>query len=88
VAYKPKDNEQHLLTQDYSVFVKEIEHTGYEVKTKDRIVHFEPQFIIDEETFEKTDKILEDFTSMQKEFKDFLNSQEEEIKKAFHLDLM
>ena len=47
VAYKPKDNEQHLLTQDYSVFVKEIEHTGYEVKTKDRIVTFQPTFLID-----------------------------------------
>ena len=88
VAYKPKQNEQHLLQNDYSVFVKEIEHTWYEVKTKDRIVHFEPQFIIDEETFEKTDQILEDFTAMQKEFKEFLQWQEEEIKNAFHLDLM
>ena len=88
VAYKPKQNEQHLLQNDYSVFVKEIEHTWYEVKTKDRIVHFEPQFIIDEETFEKTDQILEDFTTMQKEFKEFLQWQEEEIKNAFHLNLM
>lgn len=88
VAYKPKLNEKYLLENDYEVYVKEIENTWYEVKTKDRIVHFQPQFIIDEETFEKTDKILEDFTNMQQEFKEFLKYQEQEIKTAFHLDLM
>ena len=82
-AYKPKHNEKHLLENDYEVFVKEIENIGYEVKTKNRTVHFDPQFIINEETFEKEDRLLEDFTSMQAEFKEYLKRQEEEIKTAF-----
>jgi len=88
IAYKPKDSEKHLLSADYEVFVKEIENIGYEVKTLQRTVHFAPQYVINEETFEKTGKLNEDFSSMQKEFKGFLQSQEEEIKEAFHLKLM
>lgn len=86
IAYKPKNNEGHLLDQDYEVFVREIENLGYEVKTKKRTVHFQPQFIIDEETFEITSKKLEDFSQMQKDFSEFMKRQEEEIKKAFHSD--
>lgn len=85
VAYKPKENEQHLLTNDYEVFIKEIENIGYEVKTVQRAVHFQPQFIINEETFEHTSDLEEDFTSMISEFKEYLQRQEEEIKNAFHL---
>ncbi|AFI04549.1 HsdM family class I SAM-dependent methyltransferase [Helicobacter cetorum] len=88
IAYKPKLDEQFLLTQDYQVFIKEIVNIGYEVKTKQRAVHFEPQYIIDEETFEKTSILHEDFSSLQKEWKSFLQYQEEEIKQAFHLDMM
>ena len=84
VAYKPKQNEKNLLSQDYEVFIREIENLGYEVKTKNRTVQFEPQFVIDEETFEKTGKKLEDFSLMQKDFAEFIKRQEEEIKKAFH----
>lgn len=86
VAYKPKPNEKHLLQNDYEVFIKEIENIGYEVKTKNRTVHFDPQFIINEETFEKEDKLLEDFSSLQSEFQEYLKRQEEEIKKAFHFE--
>ncbi len=85
VAYKPKENEQHLLTNDYEVFIKEIENIGYEVKTVQRAVHFQPQFIINEETFEHTSDLEEDFSSMINEFKEYLQRQEEEIKNAFHL---
>lgn len=85
VAYKPKENEQYLLTNDYEVFIKEIENIGYEVKTVQRAVHFQPQFIIDEETFDHTSDLEEDFTSMIIEFKEYLQRQEEEIKNAFHL---
>jgi len=88
IAYKPKAEEQHLLKKDYEVFVKEIQNIGYEVKTVKRSVHFAPQYIINEETFEKTSQLNEDFSAMQSEFKEFLQRQEEEIKKAFHLDLM
>lgn len=86
IAYKPMHNEKHLLTQDYEVFVKEIENIGYEVKTINRTVHFAPQFVINEETFEKTTEVKEDFTSMQREFTEFLKRQEEEIKHAFCLE--
>jgi type I restriction enzyme M protein len=89
IAYKPKQNEQYLLNEDYEVFVKEIENIGYEVKTVKRTVHFAPKYIINEETFEKEDnKLDEDFSQMQTEFKEFLQRQEEEIKEAFHIDKM
>ncbi|MCP3660107.1 MAG: N-6 DNA methylase [Bacteroidetes bacterium] len=88
IAYKPKKSEKQLLENDYEVFVKEIKNIGYEVTTVKRSIHFEPQYIINEETFEKEDKLLEDFTGMQKGFKEFLKRQEEEIKEAFHLERM
>ena len=86
IAYNPKKDEKHLLENDYEVFVKEIKDIGYEVKTVKRSVYFEPQYIINEETFEKENKLNEDFSTMQKEFKEFLQRQEEEIKNAFHLN--
>lgn len=88
IAYKPKKSEQYLLNSDYEVFVKEIVNIGYEVKTVQRTVHFAPQYIINEETFEKTGKLNEDFSAMQREWKEFLQRQEEEIKNAFHLSQM
>lgn len=87
IAYKPKKNEKHLLDSDYEVFIKEIQNIGYEVKTVKRSVHFEAQYIINEETFEKTEKLNEDFSEMQIEFKEYLKRQEEEIKKAFHFSI-
>ncbi|MDR3519963.1 MAG: N-6 DNA methylase [Candidatus Pacebacteria bacterium] len=85
IAYKPKEDEKHLLNEDYEVFIKEIENIGYEVKTIKRSITFKPMFVIDESIFERTSKINEDFTSMLKDFKEFLQRQEYEIKKAFHL---
>ena len=83
IAYKPKYDERYLLTEDYEVFVKEIENIGYEVKTVNRTIHFAPQYIINEETFEKTSDLLEDFSTMQRDFTEYLKRQEESIKKAF-----
>ncbi|MFA5879217.1 MAG: N-6 DNA methylase [Candidatus Margulisiibacteriota bacterium] len=88
IAYKPKQSEKYLLDADYEVFVKEVVNIGYEVKTVKRSVHFAPQYIINEETFEKTGHLNEDFSAMQQEFKEFLQRQEEEIKNAFHLSQM
>ncbi len=88
IAYKPTAEQKHLLSKDYEVFVKEIQNIGYEVKTVKRSVHFAPQYIINEETFEKTSQLNEDFSTMQSEFKEFLQRQEEELKRAFHIDLM
>ena len=88
IAYKPKKDEKHLLENDYEVFIKEIKDIGYEVKTIKRSVHFEPQYIINEETFEKENKLNEDFSAMQRDFKEFLQRQEEEVKNAFRLNSM
>ena len=85
IAYKPKDDEVHLLDADYEVFIKEIESIGYEVKTVKRTITFKPHFVINEETFEHTSKLDEDFTNMQEEFKEFLKRQEVEIKRAFNI---
>lgn len=84
IAYKPRDNEKSLLTEDYEVYIKEIENIGYEVKTKDRIVTFDPKFIIDEETFENTWILNEDFSNMISEFKEWMKWQRQELKKSFN----
>lgn len=86
IAYKPRTNEKDkLLKSDYEVYIKDIETIGYEVKTIKRTIHFKPQFIINTETFEKTNKLDEDFTDMCNEFNEYLKRQEEEIKLAFNL---
>jgi type I restriction enzyme M protein len=86
IAYKPRENEKKLLSNNYEVFIKEVENIGYEVKTVNRSIEFKPQFVIDENTFERTEQLEEDFTDMLSEFKEYLQRQEEEIKEAFHLD--
>ena len=85
IAYKPKENEKQLLKNNYEIFVKEIVNIGYEVKTIKRTIHFEPKYCIDEDTFEKMDKLDEDFSILQEEWSNFLKKQEEEIKKAFNV---
>lgn len=87
IAYKPKSSEKHLLDADYEVFIKEVENIGYEVKTVKRTITFKPQFLINEETFEHTSKLEEDFSTMQNEFKEFLKRQELEIKNAFNFKI-
>ncbi len=84
IAYKPKSTEKDILKEDYEVFVREIENIWYEVKTKDRIVNFEPKFIIDEETFENTWKLKEDFPIMIADFKEWMKWQRVELKQAFN----
>ena len=89
IAYKPKgENEKKELidNSDYSIFVKEIEKIGYEVKTIKRTITFKPQFLINEDTFENTGKLDEEFTDMVQDFKQYLKSQEQPIKVAFNAD--
>jgi type I restriction enzyme M protein len=86
ISYKPKNDEKHLLDNDYEIFIKEVERIGYEVKTVKRTITFKPQFIINEDTFEHTSQLDEDFSGMQNEFQEFLKRQELEIKNAFNLD--
>lgn len=87
IAYKPKLNEKFLLNANYEVFIKNVESIGYEVKKVQRSIIFQPQYIINEDTFERIDKIDEDFSEMQIEFNEFLKRQKEEIKKAFNFQI-
>lgn len=84
IAYKPKEEEKRILSEDYEVFIKEINNIGYEWKTKNRARTNPKIEVIDEETFESTGEILEDFSEMQREFETFMNKQEKIIRKAFH----
>lgn len=89
MAYKPRESEkQRILSQDYEVFIKDVQNIGYEVKTVKRTIQFNPQFVINEDTFEKTNKLDEDFTEMYSDFMEYLKRQEEEIKIAFNIDSM
>lgn len=89
MAYKPKT--KSILDSNYKIFTKEIKNIGYEVKVKDRIVNFIPQFKINEETFdvEKDNNgnpiINEDMTETIKDFNDWLVSQEKELKEVFNV---
>lgn len=90
VAYKPKFG-SNILNEDYHVFPYEVQNTGYEVKTKKRLVVFEPRFVIDETTFtEALDKdgnklLLEDFSDLRAGFTTWLQFQESELREAFHV---
>lgn len=86
IGYKPKENEKHLLQNDYEVFTQEIKYTGYEVKTVKRNVVFEPIKEYDPITFEDTGRLREDFTKMLEKFEEYMKCQEEEIKSAFGRD--
>lgn len=90
VAYKPKSDElKKLKEQGYSIFIKNIENIGYEVKTKKRIKNFVKVYKIDPETFEiELDeqgraKLNEDFTQTLSEFKSWCAMQEESLQNIF-----
>ncbi len=90
IAYKPKSGNL-ILKQDYQVFPYEVRNIGYEVKTKKRLVMFEPRFIIDETTFTEAldsegNKLLrEDFSDLQEKFATWVKFQEPELREAFHV---
>jgi type I restriction enzyme M protein len=90
VAYKPKSGSD-ILEKDYQIFPFEVQNIGYEVKTKKRLVTFEPRFLIDETTFseavdmEGNKLLLEDFSALQEEFSTWIKFQEPDLRKAFHV---
>ncbi len=95
IAYKPKPNEVHILSEDYEIFVKEVKHVGYTVNRIDRIVIMTPDFVINEETFQRekdingNDKRLTDLPDLVNEFNEWLNKNKykyEIIYNAFHGD--
>lgn len=95
IAYKPKKNERHILNEDYEVFVKEIEHVGYSVKEKNKVIDMPPNYLIDENTYEIVHDengkkcILSDFPELVSTFGDWLEDNKyvnREIYRAFHGD--
>jgi type I restriction enzyme M protein len=90
IAYKPSAKQiDELKKKDYSIFVKNIEKVGYEVKTIKRTKYFEKLYLIDKKDFsyqvdsEGNAIIDEDFTKTVAEFKKWCLSQEEELKSKF-----
>ncbi len=89
-AYKPnKKKLDELIKNDYQVFSKQIKKVGYEVKTKNKVKCFETKYKINLKTFEKelnpdgSPMLDEEFTDTVKEFKQWCNKQEDDLKKLF-----
>lgn len=89
IAYKPpKERLNELIENNYNIFIKDINKIGYEVKTSKRVKYFEKKYKLDENYNMLMDKegnplLDEEFSTIENEFKDWCNSQEEEIKKLF-----
>lgn len=90
VGYKPTPKRlQELISDNYSVFTRDIINVGYTKRTSKRTVKFEPDYALDPDTFEirtndKGESVLdEDFSKIIIEFKEWCISQETEIKELF-----
>ena len=91
VAYKPTEKELKKLNENgYSIFVKDIQKVGYEVKTIKRVKHFVPIYKINDEKFEvETDKegrplLDEEFSSTVQEFREWCLGQEKSLQDLFY----
>ena len=90
VAYKPSTKElEKLNAQGYSVFVKDIQKVGYEIRTSKRVKYYHAIHKINEQTFEvEIDKegeplLDEEFTETVKEFKEWCLEQEKTLQDLF-----
>lgn len=90
VAYKPPLEElQKLQKENYSIFIKDIQKVGYNVKTVKRVKFYHPVYEIDENTFqikinENGEPVQdEELSSIIEEFRYWCNSQEEILKDIF-----
>ena len=90
VAYKPeKDELERLKAQGYSVFIKNIQNIGYEIKTTNRVKNFVNVYKIHPESFEveldENDraKLDEDFSGTISEFREWCKMQEESLQNLF-----
>jgi type I restriction enzyme M protein len=97
IAYKPKEGQENILTEDYEVFVKEIINIGYTVNTKGKIITMSPTLLIHPETFKKEidengdNKILTDLPSLVSEFREWIKSKKHihrEIYEGFKYNLV
>lgn len=89
IAYKPpKERLDELINNNYDIFIKDIKKVGYEVKTSKRIKYFEKKYKLDADYNMIVDRmgkpiIDEEFTEIEKIFKEWCNTQENELKKLF-----
>lgn len=89
IAYKPKKERMNeLINSNYDVFIKDIKKVGYEVKTSKRIKYFEKIYKLDSDYNMVVDRfgkpiIDEEFSETEKEFKEWCNTQEKELKDLF-----
>lgn len=90
VAYKPSPKELvKLIKQNYSIFVKDIQKVGYEIKTIKRVKFFSQIYKINENTFEiEQDEqgnpmLDEEFTDTIKSFREWCYGQEKALIDTF-----
>lgn len=90
VAYKPGDSELARLKRDgYSIFIRDIQRVGYEKRTRQRNVFFNPLYRFDETTFavlidsEGHPVLDEEFTETIEAFQTWILRQESTLRKIF-----
>lgn len=89
IAYKPKKERlEELLNNNYDIFIKDIKKVGYEVKTSKRIKFFEKKYKLDDDYKMIVDRmgkpvVDEEFTEVEKKFKEWCNTQENDLKQLF-----
>lgn len=89
-GYKASKEElSNLINNNYQIFSREVRKVGYEVKTKNKVKFFETQYRVNPVTFEKeihedgTAQLDEEFTNTVSDFREWCNSQEDNVKKLF-----
>ena len=90
IAYKPKKCELKKLREaNYSVFVKDIKRVGYEIRESGGVKKFNPNFKINEKTFEiekgedGDNMIDEEFTEIVSNFENWCLGQEKTLQDLF-----
>src|ERR1044071_6424567 len=90
VAYKPTEKELRKLRQDgYKIFLKDVQRTGYEIRTSKRVKIFETQYRINYETFdieinhEGEPIVDEEFNSTVSQFREWCKAQEKTLRDLF-----
>ena len=89
VAYKPTEEKLNkLISEDYSIFVKDIKKVGYTVKTSNRVKYFDKIYKLDNKYETMVDNegnpiIDEEFSNVIEEFKNWCLKQEKDLQDIF-----
>lgn len=91
VAYKPKKDELKKLKKDgYQIFIRDIKKVGYEIRTSKRVKYYNHIYKVNDKTFDieqdenGNPKLDEDFSCTVNEFREWINTQEDTLKRIFH----